>query len=243
MEIRRLNDRGLREFSSFLDRLRQEPGLLVPDQLLTGTYTTEVIDPRLVLDLPRFVDRMDFGDWLHNFASSNSWEIPRRDRGFWSWLTLYFFDQVCPADASGRRNVREQAWNIPAFDDSRRHYRHVLYGSYEVYYQFQEDPTAAGLLLSIDLTTVGQFWFQLVSRQELITNPAVVGAATQLYLDNATGKAKRGATSQGAGGIFRFVKLINQLDRVWDLRLRGVGGILSLLPREFEKFRPSETAR
>ncbi|MEZ6081630.1 MAG: hypothetical protein R3C56_39960 [Pirellulaceae bacterium] len=208
----------------------------IPEQLLTGTYLTEVVAPPIMLDSPNFRDRMEFGSWLFKLAQENEWEVPRRDRGFWSWLTLFFFEQVCPSDAGGVRKVREHAWYIPAFDDSRRHYRHILYGSFEVYYQFRHDPTAAGLLLSIDLTTVGQFWFQLVSRQELITNPSVVGAATQLYLDQASGKAKRGATSQGPGGIFRFVKVMNQFDRVWDLRLRGVAGILELLPREFEKF-------
>lgn len=237
MELRRLNDRGIREFSLYLDRLRQDSSRSVPDALLTGTHVTEVVEPRLLLDKPKFTDRMDFADWLHNIAITNGWKVPRTDRGLWSWLTLYFFDQVCPPDGTGRRKVREHAWYVPAFDDSRRHYRHVLYGSYEVYYQFRDDPAAAKLLLSVDLTTVGQFWFQLVSRQELITNEAIVGAATKLYVDSATGKAKRGATSQGPGGIFRFVKVLNQLDRVWDLRLRGVDGILELLPKEFDRYR------
>jgi len=92
------------------------------------------------------------------------------------------------------------------------------------------------LLLTNKLTTLGHFWYQLASRQDLVTNPAVVGAATKLYLNGSTKKAKRGATSQSSGGIFRFVKVMNQFDCVWDLRLRGVDGIIDLLPQEFSRF-------
>lgn len=236
MLLRKLNQSGIDTFRSYLANARITPNLPTPS-ILEDDQQSEVIGPDSGAIPPSFINRMDFADWLHNLCQQHSWNAPRRDEGFWSWLTLLLFDHVCPADSSGRRTIREDAWYLPAFEDSRRHYRHVLFGSYEVYYQYRDDPETAAVLLSVGLTTLGHFWFQLASRQELLTNPAVVAAATSLYMDRSSRKAKRGATTQNPGAIFRFVKVLNQLDRVWDLRLKGASGILDLLPAEFDKFK------
>jgi hypothetical protein len=93
------------------------------------------------------------------------------------------------------------------------------------------------VLLHSPLSRTGHFWYQLASRQELVSNPAIMEAATQLYLEQGGTKQKRGSTSQVPGGVFRFAAVLNQFDTVWDLYAMKKGQILALLPSEFDRFR------
>ncbi|XAL98687.1 hypothetical protein OT109_13995 [Phycisphaeraceae bacterium D3-23] len=180
---------------------------------------------------------MDFACWLHDAVTEAGSKIERTDTHFWAWLSLALFDQVCPTNGNGERKAHEVAWYIPAFEDRRRNYRHVLYGSHMIYSLYEENPSNADVFLSNSLTTLGHFWYQIVSRQDLIGNPSIVSAATRLYFNQRKMKPKVGSVSTNKpGSIFRFVKVLNQFDRVWDLHLRGTDGILELLPNEFSAF-------
>ena len=73
------------------------------------------------------------------------------------------------------------------------------------------------VLLDSPLSKTGHFWYQLASRQELVTNPAIMEAATELNLGKSGTKQKRRTTSEVPGGVFRFAAVLNQFDAVWDL--------------------------
>jgi hypothetical protein len=241
MHLKAFNQKGIAAFTEYLDALRLDPARPVPTDLLDKSTLTRPLPQPISAPPPPpapegFATRMDFACWLHDAAKAADTDIPRKDAGFWAWLTLALFDQVCPANAKHERKVNELAWYIPAFDDSRRHYRHALFGSYLIYSIYADKPELVDIFLSSKLNSLGHFWYQIVSRQDLISNPAVVGAASLLYFDKNKNRQKRGASSKKPGSVFRFVKLLNQFDRVWDLRLRGVDGIIELLPQEFDGF-------
>jgi hypothetical protein len=243
MRLKAFNPKGIAAFTECLDALRLDPTRPVPTDLLDKpTLTRPLAHPIEATPPPEgFATRMDFACWLHDAAKAAGADIPRKDAGFWSWLTLALFDQVCPAKADGKRNVHEFAWYVPAFADGRRYYRHVLYGSYVIHQLNIDDPSRVAIFLMNPLNKLGHFWYQVASRQDLMSNPAVVGAATRLYYDPVRKKPKIRAATQKPGGVFRFVKLLNQFDRVWDLRLRGVDGIIDLLPEiEFAAFHTNE---
>jgi hypothetical protein len=121
-------------------------------------------------------------------------------------------------------------------NDQRRHYRHSLFGSYTVYYRNRDDEARSNLFLRSSLTTLGHFWYQLASRQDLMSNSAIIAAANMLYFDSARQKPKVGASTKKPGSLFRYVRLLNQLDRVWDLQLHDPEDVIRLLPREFDYF-------
>lgn len=62
--------------------------------------------------------------------------------------------------------------------------------------------------------------------------------ATDLYVDPSTGKAKSGAGGKGPGSARRLADMVNQLDLTWDLYAMFPKGLLTLLPKEFDRFRP-----
>ncbi len=240
MNLRRFTDTGLAAFRDYLRRLKdQDPTLDPPRDLLDDDASAQPLSPNIEATLRTFRNRGDFARWLHDAAAAADTAPPGNDPHFWAWLTLALFDQVCPA-RDGKRTPRETAWYIPAVRDPRRIYRHALYGSHTVYDASRKNGADAAIFLSNSLTRLGHFWYQIASRQDLITNPAVVSAATGLYFDPRAGRAKPGAATQKPGGVFRFVKLLNQLDRTWDLRLLSPNAVLDLLPAEFDPFKHTD---
>jgi hypothetical protein len=159
-----------------------------------------------------------------------------RDAGLWGWLSLYYFDQVCPKDVNGHRKVRERARYIPAVSDFRKYYRHLLAGPYRVYRAHRLAPDNALVLLCGPLHRPGEIVEQLIARQEIVTNPNAVGLATKIYYDASTGSFRRGAAAKGNGSARRLADVLNQFDVTWDLYWMAPARLLAKLPAEFEKF-------
>ncbi|HCO27060.1 MAG TPA: hypothetical protein DIT97_30135, partial [Gimesia maris] len=87
---------------------------------------------------------------------------------------------------------------------------------------------------------------QLASRQELVTNGSLLGTATALYLNKETSRAKRGVTTTEKlngrtrgkpGTVRRLIDVYKQFDLAWDLYAMDTESVVSILPKEFNRFR------
>ncbi len=238
MRLQRFNDEGLQRFHHFLDALKANPAQTIPNDLLTDASCVLPVRPAVEIESRQFVNRMEAATYLNACLSDVTCCDVQRDVGLWTWLTLFYFDQVCPANAHGRRKPRERAWYVPAFGDGRRHYRHVLAGPWRVYRAHRDDPHRAMIFLYLPLDSLNRFYYVLASSPGLVTNPAVIAAATRLYL-SPKDQPRRGAMGQGPGNVDRFVALMNQMDLTWDLYRTTADRILEMLPAEFDRFRRS----
>lgn len=238
MRFRRFTDAGVEAFRRYLHDLRADPKLPVPSGLVTDDSLTELLIPEVMAAPGTFHTRMDFARWLdHAFESADA-EAPVLDTGFWAWLTAALFDEVCPADGHGKRKPGEVARFIPELSNYRLQYRHLLYGSMLIYNMYRTDLRSAYVLLATPLDQLNHFFYQLASRREVLGNPAVMLTATRLYFDHDRGRGKRGAITRGQPGtVFRYVKLLNQLDRVLDLGSVPADVLEAHLPKEFSRFR------
>ena len=108
MNLRRLNDEGVRQFAEYLAALKTTPTLPVPIALLTDAATSKEAAPTAVAAQP-FTTRIDAGRWLHDLLERTALPNPARDKGLWAWLSLLHFDAVCPADGHGHRKPGETA--------------------------------------------------------------------------------------------------------------------------------------
>jgi hypothetical protein len=135
---------------------------------------------------------------------------------------------------NGKRFVGEEARYIPGAA-SWRYYRHLLAGPYRI---FQLHRDRAKLLLSGQLGRPGDFAEQLASRQEFITNPGIIGAASLLYYDDEKHRPRRGAasTKRKPGTLRRFVDVVQQLDLTYDLYSMQPVEVLTILPKEFDSW-------
>lgn len=233
MKLRRFNDDGVEQFRSYLATLKIDPTAPLPEGLLTNPSLTEPMDGPLEAEPRTFLNRLDFARWLQDAADSVGARVSLLDTGFWSWLSLLLFDQVCPISKGGRR-VRDEVRYIPRFSDWKRRYRHHLATSYSIFYAHRDNPDRALLLLSGSLDILGEMTEQIASRQELVSCPGTMGLATLLFFDSAAGKLKRGASGDAAA---RLGVILNQYTRTYDIAVMQPSDSLRLLPKEFDRFR------
>ena len=57
---------------------------------------------------------------------------------------------------------------------------------------------------------------QLLARQTIIQNPAMMAVANRLYFDVSLNNVKRGAAGSGPGSVRRLVEIIDQFSRTRD---------------------------
>ena len=237
MKLRRFNPDGVDAFIIYRNRLIVEPTLAPPAELLEDPALTELVPGDVEVSKRNFANRLEAGKFLNELLDAAGIQSPERDRGLWAWLTLLYFDEVCPADGRGQRDPQDEARLIPILDNYQRFYRHLLLGPFLIIRAHRDTPERAIAMLCNPLWKPGEIVEQLASRKELVTNRAVVEVATRLYYNTTTGSFKRGAGSSVKGAPRRLAALFNQLDLTWYLYGMSADEVLSLLPKEFDRFR------
>jgi hypothetical protein len=156
--------------------------------------------------------------------------------GLWSWLALFYLQQLCPVKPDGTRSVGESYRYIlsaPGTVEHHRHYyRHLLAGPCRI---FRIHGANARLFLLKPVSVHGDISEQVASRQELITNRGFIQALDELYFDRKAHVAKKGYTNRKKPGTLRRLwSLMEQLDCTYDLYGMSGPEIVALLPSEFE---------
>lgn len=235
MKLRKFNEAGLQQFSDYLTALGADPTALVPISLLTDPAATVELHPAVDVEHEKFASRFECARYLDNVLGLVS---PQdfRDSGLWSWMSLFFFEQVCPPK-NGMRFPGERARHIPQMSNFQRFYRHLLFNPLIIYRAHFDHVEEVMGLLANPVSSPGDISEQLASRQELITNKGVLGLATKLYFDPKSRKLKRGAGGKSAGSPRRLADFLNQVDLTFDLYAMQENDLVPILPREFERFK------
>ncbi len=237
MIVRRLNNNGIVLFEEFLNSLLTDSPQDIPTYILNDPATSEFIGENIEVELKPYNNRYEAAKYLYDRFSQSGLVKLERDKGLWTWLSLFLFDQLCPPDKQGIRKPGERARWIPVPENYRKYYRHLLAGPYLVYRAYRDNPQSAMALLCGPLHTPGDVVEQLASRIELVTNKGLMEVATSFYVDSGTNKYKRGAGSKGSGSPRRLAEVINQFDVTWDLYSMASSELARMLPKEFDKFR------
>jgi len=242
--LRKMNQKGIEALQQFISEVVVDANKPVPTSILTDPATSEALQVQLTVDEKQFTSRMQAAEYLHGILAKPEASGLDREPGVWAWLSLLYFDQLCPKDKAGKRNPKAIARWIPS-GHAFRYYRHLLAGPYLIYKAFRDGPARAAIVLCGPLHSPGDIVEQLASRQEFVQNKAVIEAATKLYLNPLSGKPKRGAadTKHRPGTLRRYVDVINQLDPTWDLHSMTADQLLAKLPKEFDGYKgPISTA-
>lgn len=234
--VRVLTDEGIAQFTQFLSRLRTGGNDPVPYSLLTDPQTSAPLPQEITIERKHFGNRFGFGEYLVNIL--NPVDAREITYGVWTWLALYFFDEICPV-VSGKRNVLEDAVYILGKSyNYQRYYRHLVRTPWFVVSNHGEHGKV--MLIMRDKGTRSEIFEQLAARQETIGNRTAIAVAYRLYFDPAAQRPKRGAGGKGEGTPRRLSAVIQQLDLTFDLRDCTVDRFLALLPPEFNRFRNEE---
>lgn len=235
MRARRFTTQGISVVEDFLTGVKEGTENSRPDALLHSEEITEPVPEGVYVDHRAFPNRLELARYL--YEKLHVYRNAEQDRGLWTWLALFWFEQLCPPDSKGKRKPGELARWIPALDDARRYYRHLLLGPYLIYSAHRDDPSRAMALLCQPVHQPGELVEQLASRQLLITCRAVVGAATRLYYSHERGTLRKGVGVKGPGSARRLASVLMQFDLTFDLHALTPEQLIELLPAEFDAYR------
>ena len=239
-ELRMLTTSGINAFREYLESLAATPAPPVPYELLTAAEMSEGFDAPLKIEQRIFGSRLVSAQYLDAVFSSSGVEGIESLPGVWAWLSLFYFEELCPIGKGGRRKPGELARLLPEAH-AFRYYRHLLAGPFQIYRAFRDQPEGAAIVLHQPLDKPGDYVAQLASRQELISNRGLIEAATHLYFDPDKKKYKPSGQAKGKPGtLLRFVDVLKQFDLTYDLYAfheTGAEPFLELLPREFNKWK------
>ena len=228
--LRCLNQSGIKEFREYLYSNNGVSEAPAPVHLLDdprfsapSTYSDIEVEHR------EFDTRLEFAQYIDECARSYGMDGAIDEPGLWEWLTVFYFDQVCPFDQKGRRSIYKVERYIP--DSSRGwHYRHLLKGAYTFLRDHLDATDAVRLALAGPLYIHSGAYEHLVSRPRLRTSNGVQMAALALFYDRGSAKMKTGATSS----IQEFGLLLRNLPPEYDLNQMSEQSVLALLPPRFQ---------
>lgn len=236
MKLRRFNEAGIAAFQNYLAALRADPRLTPPDHLLSDDALSSPVEGGVEAQPAALSTRLDAAKFCCEMLDEAEFRRPERDKGFWAWLSLFFFGSTCPADTAGARKPGADARHIPEVGNYLRYYRHLLLGPYVIYRAHRNQPAVAQVLLFQPLHRPGDLVEQLASRQQRVSNATFLASATRLYL-GSDGRMKRGGGGSGRGSPRRLTRVANQFDVNWYLYAMKPEEFVGLLPKEFDKFK------
>jgi hypothetical protein len=245
-KLRTLNAKGIAEFESFILALATGNNILPPKEILSDSKYSDALEPSVDIDerlggVP-FASRFDFGVYLRDLLLAFDQTRITRNYGLWNWLSLFYFDQLCPLSPDGLRKVfAKELYVILPSQIYRQYFRHLVRAPWLVVNDHREN--ARVLLVGSErrdeapLAGRGYIFEQLASRQNILNNQTIIATAQRLYFDEREGRPRYGAGGKGAGSSRRFALVVQQLELTFDTRACGVPQLLSLLPKEFDDWK------
>jgi len=236
-KLRCFNDDGIEEFRRVLKGFHNKTLTEFPHKLLSDERFAYVLGD-LRIKSKQFQSKLDVAIYLGGLVGEirgmNPTENPYENVGLWTWLSAYYFDQVCPKKTSGGRKIGACARHILTLGWGRYN-RHLLAVPVRMYETHKENSM---ILLASPLDEMPDIVEQLMNRQDVALNKSVIGAANTLYWDKEKSEVKYGVslTEHKPGTVRRFVDVILQLDETYDLYSMKSSDILDILPDEFRNF-------
>ena len=234
-DLARFNEAGLNAFRGFLAACRENPTTPVPTQFLEDQALTAPIDPTIEIEAIEFECRADAAKYLWDLLSPLDDQEVSKSAGLWSWLALYFFDQLCPA-RNGSRDVKNDYRYVFEPNNMRHFYRHILFIAWRV---ITIEPKHNRLLLSGSLARLDQVTVEIMKRLYLTRIPCIFEVLERLYWDDERGKRTQGivtrATVKPGDLIHRFPIRIRQLEMTYDLQSLSADKLIELLGNEFRQ--------
>jgi len=236
--IRKFTDEGIEQFRTYLDELKEGTISPPPFHILNDPVTSKPVNDGIQIENREFATRLELAQYLDDALSEFESDSIETDVYLWSWLSLFYFDQVCPVQKDGLRKPGRDYRHIlePGYPNG---HRHLLCGPHMVFSVYGLGADLSKLLLCTSIPIENKFHHELSVRQSLITNRGIIEAVHSLYYEEAADKPKRGAQVRkiAPGSFYRFIDIIQQLDLNYDLYSMSGEKVLDLLPPEFNKWK------
>ncbi len=193
------------------------------------------ISPAVNVEHEQFQSRLEAARYFEQQFKDQPAALVPENVGLWTWLTCFYFNELVPADATGRRRPLAPAHYVldfaPGERSWQRRYRHLLATSYFLY---RTHGASAALFLRLPVRGWGDLTEQIIGNQQFAASTGIAGLVDRLYA-GPDGGTKRGtlATDGRPGSLRRLITVLNQLALTYDIFAMSSDDLLALLPQEF----------
>src|SRR4051794_10098396 len=125
MRLRQFNSRGIDAFRAALEACRENAEAQLPESLLSDENLSSAVEPVISIENRRFLTKAEAAVYLREALSAISDASVATNAGLWTWLSAYYFDEVCPS-VDGKRAVKNDYHYIFEPHNPRHFYRHLL---------------------------------------------------------------------------------------------------------------------
>ncbi|MDR2706435.1 MAG: hypothetical protein LBC02_11710, partial [Planctomycetaceae bacterium] len=231
MKIHRFNKQGIEAFRNELQRCRENITLRPDVSLLENKTLTEIIAD-VDLQPQIFQTKGEAGLFLREVFQQcglTNNEL-MSDTGLWSWLSLFYFDSVCPKDKKIESNYRY----IFEAGNYRRYYRHNLFVSWQIMNVAGENNHR--LLSDTEVSVIGKLVQLVMERLYLLRIPCFFEVLDKVYYNPKTRKAYSSCVNSSKPGNIcnRFPTVIQQLSLTYDMPSLTADKLIELLGDEFQ---------
>lgn len=232
--IKIFNDTGLNEFERVIKEIKNGNLKNIPEELLFSEDFVYSFEPIVNIEKVEFKNKNELVPYLAQRLNLKNNKQLYFNKGLWSWLSAFYFDNICPEDGHGKRKINEAAFYV--LNDPKNYtkfYRHLLAYPCRVYSELED---SSKIFLIGSFVKRGEVTEQFGAYQEIALNKGIIDAANILYWNHDTKNLKKGAAGKGGGSARRLVRIIRQYQMTYDLNSMKGNEIVSLLPGEFAKW-------
>ena len=234
VRAREFTVRGIARARQFLEEVRQNPRgpKTPPRELLGGAEYTRPFRGELTVQQRwhGFRSRREIGEYLApRLEPFRTWISDRTS--FWSWLGMFHFeDTVRIVDGAARLSPLDETFVIDRNDKQnlRGIHRHCLRSAWQLCEVHGED---AAFLLDQLPWARGFIADRVFQSQRIFNSAGIVPLILGLYTDGD--RPKRGFQGR-AGGLRHLLRVLDQLERTYDVYGMTPGALIRVLPSEFE---------
>lgn len=243
MRLRQFNRQGISEFRSFLANCRIDPTTALPQSLLDDEATSTLVEPAIQIEPQLFVKKDDAARYLREaLAPLPDIDVAAND-GLWTWLTLYYFDQVCPSQ-NGRRSVKNDYHYVFEPKNHRHYYRHLLFISWQV---LRVADSFGRIMLVSKLSTLDAVTTVIMGGLYVTRIPCIFEVIDRIYWDDVRQRPRVGIvdtrTVQRGDLRHRLRMRVKQVEMTYDLQSMTADQLIELLGDEFTHWQSPRQVR
>lgn len=239
---RELTREGILEARRFLAAVREQPraSATPSDALLYELPFSRPLVDAPEVELRVFGSRREAADYLGDRLQHIQHRIVD-NAGFWSWLGMFYFASTAPRDDQGQPKLspRDETFVVHREEQQsyQRRYRHYLWSAWRLQQQHGDE---ADFLLDQPLHAFGDIADRVFSYNRIFNSAGIVTLILDLYTSG--GRQKRNF-SRSRGGLRHLIRVLDQLERTYDVYGMSGDQLLRILPPDFDVWRSVEGAR
>jgi hypothetical protein len=234
-KLHRFNEKGIERFRDELRRCREMPAERLDRSLLENPELTDYVSG-VELTLRNFATKGEAGNYFKSvFAQTElTPQCLMSDAGLWTWLSLFYFDSICPREPAGKISLKkDDCYYIFEPKNSYKFYRHLLFISWRIIDAAKNNPHR--IMSTTNVNELDRVTFPVMSRLFLLRIPCLFEVLDKIYWDEKQDQVRRGVVSEyKPGNLFkRFPTVIQQLSLTYDLQELDAEHLIKLLGEEF----------